>query len=51
MGARTDTVFCLRAPAAVLLQTEVTFCIFEDWNFTASVEAVVAAKILICVFS
>lgn len=47
MGARADIVSCLRAPAAVLLHTEVAFCIFEDWNLTASVEAVVTAKILI----
>lgn len=38
---------CLKAPAAVLLHTEVAFYIFEDWNSTVSVETLVTAKILI----
>lgn len=30
--------------SAVLLHIEVAFCIFEDWNSTASAETVVTAK-------
>lgn len=38
---------CPRAPTAVLLHTEISFYIFEDWNSAASDETVVTAKILI----